>query len=119
MAQNRFPDARNLGLFTASLLDGGGRHTETDISKTEVSAVISWFEDQLGPVTTRFDDGVVWQRKTPGRVVEEVWVKPFAPSDIEAVSKLGTEEMGAYRTTIVYEYHVLPKPAWRQFWKRG
>lgn len=80
--------------------------------------MISWFEDRLGPVTARFDDEVVWQWESPDRVVEEVRVSPFDPDDVGAASELGAEEMGAYRTTIVYEYHVLPKPAWWQFWKR-
>jgi hypothetical protein len=117
MAQIRFPDARSLGRFTASLLNGGGRHTDTEISTAEVTAVISWFEEHLGPLTKRFDDKVVWQWKSPGRVIEEVWVKPFTPDRPGVARDLSAEELSTYRTTIVYEYHVLPPPWW-QFWRR-
>ena len=118
MAQIRFPDSRSLGLFTASLLNGGGRHTETAISKAEVATVIAWFEERLGPVSERFDDKVVWQWKTPGRVVEEVWVRPFDDDLPREKDEWSAEELIGWQTTIIYEYHVLPKARWWQFWDR-
>lgn len=112
-----YPNARRIDHFTSSLLNGGGRHLNTDISDDEPSVVRAWFEAELGPASIPSETEFAWQWRSPGQVVEEVLVSPFEPARQPGIDSLSEEEIAAARTTITYGYHVLPKPNWWQFWK--
>ncbi len=111
-----YPNARHVDSFTASLLNGGGRHRHTYVTIDEMPKVVAWFEEKLGPESRELDDKAVWQWRGPGRVVEEIWVSPFNADWEWVCRELVPEEVETLRTVITQEHHVLSRPWW-QFWK--
>lgn len=114
----KYPNTRQVDFFSASMLDGGGKHLETVLSEHDISEIVAWFEACLGAPDEQQGECWVWQLASSISQFdyEKVTVGPISELYLKS-DRIPEEDLARFRTQIIYEFYV---SGWRwwQFWKR-